>query len=189
MAFNVEKNNFVASRFVVAAFSVLREAIFHLKFSFVLNGKVTKKFNTKKYNLFIRKNLPGICTCVQLRKEKWKICLFSGFILPESGTNLTVLGDFLFGLELCDVEGFVDDFRDRLDLRSELLFDSVECESVVVGDKIDCDTEMSKSARSTNPVQVGLCHLGEVEVDDDIDSLDVNASSEQVRRDQVAAKT
>ena len=47
---------------------------------------------------------------------------------------------------------------------------------------------MSESSRSSDPVEIGLCHLREVEVDDDVDGLDVDASSEQVRRHQVAAK-
>jgi hypothetical protein len=47
---------------------------------------------------------------------------------------------------------------------------------------------MSKAARSADSVQVGLCHFGEVEVDDDVDCLDVDTSSEQVGRHQVAAE-
>ena len=49
-------------------------------------------------------------------------------------------------------------------------------------------TQVSESSRSTDPVQVGLGHLGEVEVDDDVDGLDVDASCEEVGRDQVAAE-
>ena len=47
---------------------------------------------------------------------------------------------------------------------------------------------MSKASRSADSVQVGLGHLGEVEVDDDVDGLDVDASCEEVGRDQVAAE-
>ena len=34
-------------------------------------------------------------------------------------------------------------------------------------------------------MEVGLGHLGEVEVDDDVDSLDVDTSGEEVAADQV----
>ena len=47
---------------------------------------------------------------------------------------------------------------------------------------------MSEASRSADSVQVGLGHLGEVEVDDDVDGLDVDASCEEVGRDQVAAE-
>lgn len=48
---------------------------------------------------------------------------------------------------------------------------------------------MSETSRSSDSVQVGLSHLGEVEVDDNVDGLDVDTSGEQVRRDEIAAKT
>ena len=38
-------------------------------------------------------------------------------------------------------------------------------------------------------MQVGLGHLGEVEVDDNVDGLDVDTAGEQVRADQVTAST
>ena len=49
-------------------------------------------------------------------------------------------------------------------------------------------TQVSESSRSTDPVQVGLGHLGEVEVDDHVDGLDVDAPGEEVGRHQVAAE-
>ena len=47
---------------------------------------------------------------------------------------------------------------------------------------------MTESSRSSDSVQVGFGHLGEVEVDDDVDGLDVDTSGEQVGRDEVTAK-
>ena len=47
---------------------------------------------------------------------------------------------------------------------------------------------MSESSRSSDPVEVGLGHLREVEVDDDVDGLDVDTASEQVRGNQVATE-
>ena len=43
-------------------------------------------------------------------------------------------------------------------------------------------------SRSADPVQVGLGHLGEVEVDDDVHGLNVDAPREEVGADQVPAE-
>jgi hypothetical protein len=50
----------------------------------------------------------------------------------------------LVDLGLCDVEGGFDDFWDGLDLRSELLLDTVESKSVVIGDQIDGNAWISE---------------------------------------------
>ena len=47
---------------------------------------------------------------------------------------------------------------------------------------------MSEASRSADSVQVGLGDLGEVEVDDHVDGLDVDAPGEEVGRHQVAAE-
>lgn len=47
---------------------------------------------------------------------------------------------------------------------------------------------MSESSRSADSVKVGLCHLGEVEVNHHVDGLDVDTASEQVRGNQVATE-
>ena len=39
---------------------------------------------------------------------------------------------------------------------------------------------MAEAAGPTDAVEVGLRHLGEVEVDDDVDCLDVDTSGEEV---------
>ena len=75
------------------------------------------------------------------------------------------------------------------DFGAEFGFNFVQGESVVVGDQVDCHTEMAEPSGPTDSVQVGLRHLGEVEVDDNIDSLDVNTAGQQVGTHQVPAKT
>ena len=65
----------------------------------------------------------------------------------------------------------------------------MQSESVIVGDEVDGDTEVTEPSAPTNPVQVGLSHLGEVEVDDHVDGLDVNTASEEVTADQIPAQT
>ena len=92
------------------------------------------------------------------------------------------------GLVLGDVQMRVDDLRYGLDLGAELLLDLVQSESVLVGDQVDGNAEMSEAARATDTMQVGLGHLGEVEVDDHVDGLDVDTAREQVRADEIAAR-
>ena len=48
-------------------------------------------------------------------------------------------------MELGHVEGLVDVPGDRFDLRAQLLLDSVEGESVIVGDQVDGDSQVAKS--------------------------------------------
>merc|ERR1719400_1063570 len=48
---------------------------------------------------------------------------------------------------------------------------------------------MAEPSGPTDSVQVGFRHLREVEVDDNVDSLDVDTASQQVGADQVPAKT
>ena len=85
------------------------------------------------------------------------------------------------------VQALLDDGRDRLDLRPELLLDPIEVEPVVVGDEVDRQAQVAKAPRAADAVQVRLRRLGEVEVDDDVDGLDIDAAREQVGGDEVAA--
>ena len=81
---------------------------------------------------------------------------------------------------LGDVESLVDDLWYRLDLSVQLLFDGDQIESVVMCDEVDCKTKVTKASGTTDSMQVGLGGLGEVEVDDNIDCLNVYAPSQQV---------
>jgi len=101
------------------------------------------------------------------------------------------LGLFILLLlvELRHVQGFVNVPWDWSDFSAQLLLNSVEGESVVVGDQVDGDTKVAEPATSADPVQVGLGHLREVEVDDNVDGLDVDTPGEQVAADEVATET
>ena len=48
--------------------------------------------------------------------------------------------------------------------------------------------KLTKSSGSTNSVEIGLGHAGEVEVDDDIDGLNVDTASEEIGAHQVTAE-
>lgn len=87
---------------------------------------------------------------------------------------------------LVDIELLVDRLGNRLDFCAELLLNLVEIEAVIPVDEVDGQTQMSKTSRSTNSVQVGLCVLGEVEVYDHVNRLDIDTSGEQVRADKVS---
>ena len=86
------------------------------------------------------------------------------------------------GLELGNVEPFVDDLGHRLDLRAQFLLHGEEVEAVVVGDEVDGQTKVPEAAGATNPMEVCLGRLGKVEVDDDIHRLNVDTSGKEIWR-------
>lgn len=59
---------------------------------------------------------------------------------------------------------------------------------IFVSDQIDSDTEMSETSGSANSVQVGLCHLGEIEINNNVHSLYIDTSREEIRADQIPAQ-
>jgi hypothetical protein len=85
------------------------------------------------------------------------------------------------------VQVFVDVLRNREDLGVELIFDSEQVVLVVLSDEVDSQTEMSKTTRSSNSMQVGLSILREVEVDNDINRNDIDTTCEQVRAHKTAS--
>lgn len=92
-------------------------------------------------------------------------------------------------MELGHVQGLVDDFGNGSNLGAQLLFNPVQGVAVFIGDEVDGNTEMTKASGSTNSMQVSLGHLGKVKVDDNVDSLDVDTSGEEVRADKIAAQS
>lgn len=48
---------------------------------------------------------------------------------------------------------------------------------------------MSKTARSTNSVKICFCVFGKVEIDDNVDGLDINTTSQKIRTDEIATDT
>ena len=108
--------------------------------------------------------------------------------VSKSLSCLLLLLLLLLLVELGDVEALVDVPGDGLDLCAQLRLDPVERESVIIGDQVDGHSEMAVSAASPDPVQVSLGHLGEVEVDDHVDGLDVDTAGEEVTADKVPAQ-
>lgn len=60
---------------------------------------------------------------------------------------------------------------------------------VIPVDQIDSQSKMSKSARTTDTVEVRLGILGKIKVDNNIHSLNIDTTGEQIRANQVAADT
>lgn len=65
-----------------------------------------------------------------------------------------------------------------MNLGTQLLLDAVQIESVLERDEVDSKTEVTVTTRATNSMQICLCVLGEIKVDDDVDGLDVDTASE-----------
>lgn len=106
-------------------------------------------------------------------------------LLPLGRDRLRLL-DLVLGPRR-DVQAAVNDGRDGLDLGAELLLDPVQVEPVVERDEVDGEAQVAVPSRAADAVQVRLCVLGEVKVDDDVDGLDVDAARQEVRAHEVAA--
>lgn len=74
----------------------------------------------------------------------------------------------------------IDCGRNGLDLSTKLLLNAEQVVPVIVGDEVDCKAQVPKTTGATHTMQIGLRALGEVEIDDHIDGLDVDAAREKV---------
>lgn len=77
----------------------------------------------------------------------------------------------------------VDGLWNRLDLRSQLLLNAVQIESILIRNEANCQAQVPEAARTTNAVGVRLAVLGKIKVDDDVDGLDVDSAGEKVGTD------
>ena len=75
---------------------------------------------------------------------------------------------------------------DGLDFGAKITFDIIQVEAIVPVDQVDCKTQMSKASRSSDAVEVGFCVLWEVKVDNNIDGLDINTASEEIRANEIS---
>lgn len=77
-----------------------------------------------------------------------------------------------------DIKGTIDVLGDGGNLRPKLLLDAVEVKTVFVRHQIDGETQVSESTGTADTVKVRFRVLGEIEVDDNIDRLNINAAGE-----------
>lgn len=90
---------------------------------------------------------------------------------------------------LVNVKALVNGGRDGLDFGTKLLLNSVKVEAIFPVDQVNSQTQVTETTRATNTMEISLGVLGEVEVDDDVDSLDIDTTSQKVRAHQVATDT
>jgi hypothetical protein len=67
-----------------------------------------------------------------------------------------------------------------LDFRAQFVLDAVQGKAIFVRDQVDGNAQVTKPTRTTDSVQVRLGHLRKIEIDDHIDSLNVDTTSKQV---------
>ena len=94
----------------------------------------------------------------------------------------------VFG-RIVSIKLLVDGLWNGSNLGTELLLDFVKVEAVIPVDQVDRNSQMSETSRSTNTMEVGLRILREIEIDDYVDSLDVDATGKKIRANKIAANT
>lgn len=76
-----------------------------------------------------------------------------------------------------------------MDLRSKFLFYPIQVEPIFVCDKVDRQPKVTESTRSSNTMEVRLTVFREIEIDNDIHSLNIDTTSEEIRANKVTAYT
>lgn len=90
---------------------------------------------------------------------------------------------------LVNIELLVNGARDWLDGRAQLLLNPVQIESIFPIDQVDSQTQVTEASRSADSMKVRLSVLRKVEIYNDIDSLNINTSRQQIRADEIAHGT
>ena len=85
-----------------------------------------------------------------------------------------------------DVKRTIDMLRDGGNLRPKLLLNTVEVKTILVRHQIDGETQMSEPTGTTDTVKICLRVLGEIKVDNDVDSLDIDTTGEEVGAHEVS---
>lgn len=78
------------------------------------------------------------------------------------------------------IEGFIYVGRHGVDLGIQFLLNLDHRLLVSFSDEVDGESDLSEPARPADPVKVDAAFGGEVEVDDDVDSLHVDAPGDEV---------
>jgi hypothetical protein len=69
------------------------------------------------------------------------------------------------------------------------LLNSEQVEAIFVCHQVHGDTQVTESPGSTDSVQIRLARFRKIKVDDDVHGLNVDTSREQIRGDQVSARS
>lgn len=87
------------------------------------------------------------------------------------------------------IEVLVNHGWDRLDFRAQLILNVEKIKAIFMCDHVDGNTKMTKATRATNAMQICLGRLGKIKIDHHIHSLNINATSKQIRAHQIATNT
>ena len=85
-----------------------------------------------------------------------------------------------------DVKCTIDMLRDWGNLRPKLLLDTVEVKTIFIRHQVNGETQMSEPTGTTDTVKIGFGVFWEIEVDDNIDGLNVDTTSKEVRAHEVS---
>ena len=85
-----------------------------------------------------------------------------------------------------DVKCTIDVLGDGGNLSPKLLLNTVKVEAILVCHQVYGETQVSEPTGATNTVEVRFRVLGEIKVDDDVDGLDIDTTSEEVRAHEVS---
>jgi hypothetical protein len=96
------------------------------------------------------------------------------------------LGSLLFAI-WGNIKSSINSLGDRLNFRSELLLNLIQIETILIGNKVDSQTQMPKSTRTTNAMKVSFAVLREIKVDDNVYCLNIYTTSKEIGADEVAA--
>ena len=78
------------------------------------------------------------------------------------------------------VQILVNVLRYRLDLGVQLIFDFEHVMLIILSYEVDCNTQVTKSTRTSYSMQVGVRRTREIKVDDHIDRFNINTSGEEI---------
>ncbi len=84
------------------------------------------------------------------------------------------------------VEVGVDFTRDRRDLSMELCFYFEEGLFISFCNEVDSESKMSEAACAADAMQVGIGFIRHVEIDDDVDCVNIDATGEEIRAHETA---
>jgi hypothetical protein len=86
-----------------------------------------------------------------------------------------------------NIQPLIDLLWNGLYLRPQFLLDAIQVKPILVRDEVDGESQMTKTSRPAYAVEVRFRVLWKVKVDDDIDSLDIYTTGEEIGADEISA--
>ncbi len=97
-------------------------------------------------------------------------------------SSVVCVGDWARNVfwRIVGIKSLVDGCRDGFNFRAKLLLNPIEVEAIIPIDKVYRHTKMTKAAGTTDTMKIRLCILGEVKVDHNIDSLNIDTPRQKI---------